>query len=480
MMALRIVLRGLGAVSTIVLARLLTPDDYGVVAIAMSLYAILEMFAQFGVDFSLVRKPKLEPHDYHTAFTFQLTLYTSLALVLFFLSDAVGSFYDDSRLTLIVQTLSGCMFLSGLNNIALVDFRRELRFDMEFKLDVLIKSINFVSTITLAVILRNYWALVIGIVVGRSLRLLFGYWFRPYWPNFSLRSIAEIFHFSKWVFLMNLGGYLLLQLPNLVLGKMVSTHAVGLYSISSELSQAASQEISAGMNRPVYSGFAMLAEDLVKLRDNFLQVLGLQATIIMPLGFGLSSVAVLAVPVLLGERWLEATTPVALLSASLGVGSVSTCCIYVFMAMNRTHLCFINVVVSLICFVPLVFLWVSELGPQGVAQAHLVASIATSIFVYGLVSHQLAVNLFRVLAVITRPFLAASTMLLVNTQVVLPWLAAMPLPLVTQLFVAVAIGALVYGVVLVVGWLVLGRPKGAERQILELALARLKTRRQSG
>ena len=109
-------LRGMGMVSTVILARWLSPEDYGLTAIAMSAYAFLVLFSAFGFNFALVGKDSLDADDYNSAFTIRLICYSILALAFSASAQAVALFFDDPRLVMITYTLSIMMFLSGLEN----------------------------------------------------------------------------------------------------------------------------------------------------------------------------------------------------------------------------------------------------------------------------------------------------------------------------------------------------------------------------
>ena len=475
MLLLRVSTRTIGIVSTIILARLLTPEDYGLVALAMSVYMLLEMFAAFGVDFSLVQKKHLERADYDSAFTFQCICYSTLSLILALSAHQVGNFFDDARLVPIIWLLSVNMVMSGLNNIALVDFRRELQFDKEFKLNISVKLIGFFITVYLAYELRSYWALVIGASLSRFFLLLMGYWFRPYLPRICFSRIGEIFNFSRWLLVMNFAAFIRKQLPNVVLGKVVSSSAVGLHSLGSEVGQSVTQELTAAMNRPVYSGFAKLSHDIQELRKNFLEVLSLQAVLILPLGFGVASVSELLVSVLLGEKWTELGEPLIFLSLGFAVSGISSCCIYIYMALDKSKYCFITSFVGLLVFAPQVFLLVESHGLLGVVYAHLITSVLVAVLAYAIVANVLQTSLLHICRAFWRPYMAAIAMFTLERYWVLNAVESLSALEAIQLIAAVGVGASVYLFVLYGLWLLSGRPHGAERVVIDWLAARVRT-----
>jgi lipopolysaccharide exporter len=167
MISMRWVIRGIGFVSTIILARLLTPDDFGVVAMAMVGVAMLEVFTQSGSDLALLRNAEPTREHYNAAWTLEIIQGCVLAVLLFTTAPLVGGHFEDPRVTNVIRLLSLRAVVGGFQNIGVVTFRRELRFGREFQFGIVKKSATFVVTLVAAFVLRSYWAHVIGQVKGR-------------------------------------------------------------------------------------------------------------------------------------------------------------------------------------------------------------------------------------------------------------------------------------------------------------------------
>lgn len=472
MVLLKLAVRGIGILSTLILARLLLPEDYGLVAMALAFYALIEMLAAFGFDFMLVQKKRIAREDYDSAFTARLICYCILSSIVFLSAEEVASFYEEPLLVNILFAMSVQMLLSGFDNIALVDFRREMMFDKEFKFQVSVKIIGFIVTVALAYTLRNYWALVFGSLALRLSSISLGYYFRPYMPRLCFSKIKEIMNFSQWLLLMNFASYLRLQLPNIVLGKYVSTRAVGIYSMGTEIGQTSSQEIVAAMNRPVYSGFAKLASNMPELQKNFLDVISFQSLIVLAMGFGIASTSELVVAVALGPNWVELGDPLILLSLGYAIGSISSCCIYIYMALNKPRLCFVVSVIGLLIFAPQVFYLVDRIGLIGVVIAHFTTCILTTILSYLLVANMLELDVSKLFSAVLRPLFAATVMFYVERTYVMPFLAENLGNIYLSLLVAVLVGGVLYLVTVLGIWAVQGRPNSAEIQIINWVKAK--------
>jgi O-antigen/teichoic acid export membrane protein len=133
MIGMRWAIRGVGLVSTVILARLLAPDDFGVVAMAMVAVAILQSFTQSGTDLALLRNTKATHEHYDTAWTLEIIQSVLLAVVLFATAPLVGGHFEDPRVTEVVRILSLRALFGGFQNIGVVNFRRDLQFGQEFR-----------------------------------------------------------------------------------------------------------------------------------------------------------------------------------------------------------------------------------------------------------------------------------------------------------------------------------------------------------
>jgi O-antigen/teichoic acid export membrane protein len=151
MIAMRWVIRGIGFVSTVVLARLLAPDDFGVVAMAMVAVAMLEVFTQSGSDLALLRAAEPTREHYDAAWTLEIIQQAVLAVVLFTTAPLVGGHFEDPRVTNVIRLLSLRALVGGFQNIGVVSFRRELRFGREFQFGIVKKCATFVVTLVAAV-----------------------------------------------------------------------------------------------------------------------------------------------------------------------------------------------------------------------------------------------------------------------------------------------------------------------------------------
>ena len=175
MVLMRLCMRGIGLVSMVILARLLVPDDFGLIVLATTFVGILEAISELGFEIVLIRDRDAPRAKYDSAWTLSVIRGVSVATIIFLSSDLVAGFWGDPRLVDVMLALSAASLVDGFRNVGVVDFRKHLTFDRDFLFRVTGRIAGFVVTIALAALWRNYWALVAGILTSRVALLVASY-----------------------------------------------------------------------------------------------------------------------------------------------------------------------------------------------------------------------------------------------------------------------------------------------------------------
>ncbi|MDB5682905.1 MAG: polysaccharide biosynthesis protein, partial [Sphingomonas bacterium] len=210
-----------GLVSTIALARLLVPADFGLVAIAITMLAILSAITNLSLAEALVQHKAPTPEHYHTAWSLGVLRGAVIGGLFALSAHAAARFYDDPRLEAVMYVLSFSVFLSGLTNPRIVVLQRSLVFWQDFVLEVSQKLVAVGVSITLAILFRNYWALVFGTLAGQLVTLILSYTILPFRPRISLRHVRELWSFSIWLTLGQLVSTINWRFDQLLIGKFL-------------------------------------------------------------------------------------------------------------------------------------------------------------------------------------------------------------------------------------------------------------------
>ena len=306
MIAMRWAVRLIGVVSTIILARLLTPGDFGIIAIAMIVVALIEVLAESGQKLAIVRHAEDSRDIYDAAWTLSVLQGICLAAIIVAAAPAAELFFDEPRARDVILLVALRPLLMGFSNIGLVAFQKELNFRREFQYRVLGKMVAFVVTVGLAYMLRSYWALAIGVVVGALAEVILSYVVHPFRPRLSFKRVGELMSFSLHILVQSVMSFGMQRTDELVVASVSGTASVGHYAVAGNLATAPTQELIVPMVRALHPIYARLAPQPEMLRDTYLLVVGLTLSLGLPAATGLAIVADDLVPLLLGERWVSA------------------------------------------------------------------------------------------------------------------------------------------------------------------------------
>ena len=312
MVAARIVIRGLSIIGMLVLARLLLPEDFGLVALSGAAIAFVEVLSVTNYGLLLVREKQVTRQLYDTAFTLNLLRCLAIGSLIAGTAHWQASFLGDARIAGVLQVVSVIMVLDGLTSIGMLRLQRDLRFDSLFRFQIVSKVAAFVVSIAFALILQNYWSLVLGNLAARLAALPYSYWLAPHRPRLSLRGARQLLHFSGWMLGINALTTVDLQASNLLLGRLVGLPALGTYQVAYFVAAMPVHEVAVPVRQPIYAGYARVKGDRSLLRQHFLDGFGLLALAMVPLSVGIALTAPEIGRIALGPAWAGATSLIAL------------------------------------------------------------------------------------------------------------------------------------------------------------------------
>ena len=303
---LRIMSRLFEFIRTVVLARLLAPEDFGLFGIALLSLSILQKFTQTGFGAALIQKKKEIKPYLDTVWTVNLFKNTVFALILFIAAPLVGIFFNEPKAILLVKVLSITAFLGGLANIGTIYFRKEIEFHKLVKLQISTSITDMVVAITAAVYLRNVWALVYGFIAARIVGIFVSYKIHPYRPHFDfdLKKAKELFGFGKWVLGSSVLSFLITQGDDIFVGKLLGVAALGFYQMAYRLSNMPATEITHLISQVTFPAYSKMQDDIPRLRESYLRVVQFIAFLTFPLAGAIFVLAPDFTKIFLGEKWM--------------------------------------------------------------------------------------------------------------------------------------------------------------------------------
>jgi lipopolysaccharide exporter len=304
-LGLNMATRSLTLLRTIVLARLLTKDDFGTMGIALLAMSALDTFTETGFSTALIQKKDDIRRDLDTAWTVGVFRGAMLAVALFVASPLIARFFQVATATPIMRMLAVALLLRGFNNIGIVYFSRELEFNRQFAFRILGLLGEVLVAIPAALIMRSVWALAYGAVSGAAVGCVASYLVHPYRPRlrFDPDAARALVGYGRWVTGSTIMVFLITQGDNAVVGKLLGVGALGLYQMAYRISNMPTTEIAAMTHQVTFPAYSKLQDDLPRLRQAYLKTLRLTGLLALPLSVGILVLAPDFTHVLLGSKW---------------------------------------------------------------------------------------------------------------------------------------------------------------------------------
>jgi O-antigen/teichoic acid export membrane protein len=463
MIGLRWSMRLLGFVSTVILARLLTPDDFGLIAMSVIATGFVMALTEAGSAQALIRHPDPQAVHYNTAWTINVLLGLSAGLVIALMAPLAPLYFNDPRITGVLLVTALSTALAGFTNIGTAEFRRDFQFGRQFWLQFWPRIAGFAVTVTLAVTLRSYWALIIGWLAATIAQVFVSYVMHPYRPRFSLAARGEMLGFSAYTSLGSLAWFLEQRLDQLVLGGIVRPATLGLYYLAANLAEMATRELVAPISPVVYSAYSRIHADGERMMIAVRKSVGAAALLGVGASLGLYAVAREFILSIYGWHWASGAPLLQILALSALGACIRTVTLPLLTAQGRQRLTAAaswGQVLGLAVLLPVA--WRLD-GVEGVAGLRAAAEIVAAGVSMTLAFAPYKGLLGGVLRSFARPLAAG----LVMVAAVRASQSLLPLDPIPSLLLNVPLGALVYVGVVLLLWRLAGRPEGAESEVLE-------------
>jgi len=323
LVSVKMIQRSLGLISTLILARLLLPEDFGIVAISAILLQFATVLSSSGIQQYIPQKDDIDDEDLNTAWSIDLSMKFTLWMLLLFGAPLVGWFYDNDEVVAVIQVVSIVVFLRALQNPGLHLLRRNLTYSSIFWLFAWQKLISFLFVIIIAFLTHSYWAIIVGNIVSALVGLIGSYKLHSYRPRFSLKKKFEQWSFTKWMLARGILGFFRAQLDNLMVSKLFTIGELGAYNVIRGISVLPATDVIVPSVEPLLASFSRNKYDISALDHQLRTSLLMVVLLIMPVCTVLAYYSDAIVFVLLGEKWkdygsLLANLTILLMSFSLG------------------------------------------------------------------------------------------------------------------------------------------------------------------
>lgn len=428
---------------TIIVIRLLTPTDYGLMSLAMVFVAFLGMLSELGMGAALVQRRDLDENSLRSLFGMVLLTSILFYSLLAFSAPIISNFYDEPRLTLLIRVLSLSFLFLGFSIIPQSLLERNLKFRMIATVDFISAIAGSFITLALALMGHGVWSLVWGTLMIRLVSLIGFNMAQPFLrlPSARMQGMWIFFSFGSYVTLSRIFWYFYSRADVLIVGKILGKELLGFYSVGLMLATLPMEKISGILNRVAFPAYSSVQSERGMVGRHFLKAVRMMSFFAFPVLWGISSISPEIIRLLLGNEWDNAVLPMQIIALIIPFRMIGNLMSPAVLGAGRPDVEMATNLLPLILMPPAFFIG-SFWGLMGVSLVW--PAVFPLVFCLNLsrVAKALEVHFFEVLQAIQMPFLAGVTMY--AGVYLVKMTPAMNIQLLPQVLVLMCSGALVY------------------------------------
>ena len=358
---------------TIVVVRLLTPEDYGLMGMAVLFTGVVHLFNEIGLGAAIVQKAELKVEQLSDLRWVIIALNVALFALLLLLAPAAAGYFGEVQLVPIIRVLAISFLVNGVGTASASILQREMAFKEKAAAELAGNLTGGVSTLALALFGYGVWSLVIGSLVMRLVTTVFYCVYRPpaFSRSFSIRNVGRFMNFGFQVTASRFLWYLYSSADVAIVGKVLGSTQLGYYSLAFQYSSLPLEKFVTILNEIAFPSFSSVQHDTATLQRHYLKLVNFVALVAFPMFIGLGLVADSAVLVLLGAKWLPVVVPLRILCVVLCFRTIETINVPLTMARGRPEVVLGNTVIGALVLPPSFYIGARYGGIDGVAMAWL-------------------------------------------------------------------------------------------------------------
>lgn len=330
--------QGLGFVVAAILARLLPPDAYGLLGMAIVVTGFIEIFKDLGTSSALIQRKELS-NDFISSIFWVNVLFGLLSTsIVIAIAPWVGLFYCEPQVVPVLRVLSLSFIISGLSIAQQALLKRQMAFDRLARIELASSAVGGMTGIGMAILGMGVWSLV-GQALSESIVTTLLLWITSYWRpqrKFNWLHMRSVASYSLNLSGFNIFNYFVRNADNMLIGRYLGASALGYYSLAYRLILYPIQSVSWVLGRVLFPAFSQMQDDDTRFRRTYLRVCASISVITFPMMLGLLVVAEPFVAAVFGPRWMPVATLLMILAPVGMIQSVGTTVGHIYMAKGRT------------------------------------------------------------------------------------------------------------------------------------------------
>ncbi len=303
--AAKFINQALALVTMVVVARLLAPKDIGLITLCLLYMQFLDNFVDAGILHAIIQFPELEDKTLNSSFWFLCILFLTAYVVTWFLSPSLATLFGESDLVDLLRVISILLFLMPLHIIGTGLLSRNLAMDLVGRIEVVAGLVRAIVSIVLVYLGFGVWSLVYGYIISRAMIAVYSFYKASWSPKlfYSHKHIRPIIDFGLKITASRLVWYFHNQIDTILVGKLLGTELLGIYSIGRQVVQQIWSVFVLFSNRIIYPLFSRYQEDRNRLNRIFLKITKVLSIIVFPVLLGISAKSEQIVVIAFGTQW---------------------------------------------------------------------------------------------------------------------------------------------------------------------------------
>lgn len=350
--------QGQGIIFGIILARLLSPQEFGLIGMITIFISIAQVFVDSGLNQALIRKQNCSDKDYSTVFWANVGIGAFFYLIIWFGSPLIAAFYKEPTLTDLTRVTALAIIIGSLTLIQQTIITKEVDFKTLTKISTVGTFVSGIISIGMAYKGWGVWSLVWRSIINQAVRSLM-LWMHNQWRpsgGFNMKSFKELFGFGSNILFISVIAAVFKNFYNLIIGKNYSTKILGYYTNADQYSGMPSNTISSVTNKVSYPILATLQNDNEKLKEASKKLVHTVMFVSFFIMFGLAAIAKPLFLFLFGQKWLPSVVFFQALCIAYAIAPMHMINHNIMKVKGRSDLFFRTEIIKYILFVPIVIL----------------------------------------------------------------------------------------------------------------------------
>ena len=402
----------ISVVVTAVLARILSPNDYGLVALSTIFVGFICLFESLSIGSALIQRTNIDDRYISTSFWTSIATGIVLVILLFAIAPFASRYYNQPLLKEIIWASSINILIGPITAIHRNILAKNMKFKLISLINIMMAVASGVSSISLALLGFGVWSLVFGSIIGSIFIIPFVWNYEKWRPKliFDVECFKDMFGFSSYLLASNIVFYFARNTDKLIVGKQLGANSLGFYTMAYTLMMKPIQQISWAITSVLFPAFSSIQGDIPRIRSAYLRVVSFIAIVTFPMMAGLMVVSSEFIQVLIGHKWLGVVAPLQVLCLVGALQSIGTTAGSIFNSIGRADLQFKTGCISSVGHIAGFFLSI-KWGLMALVKVYLLTNIIFTIYTLFVASKQINLPL--------KDFLLAMKIPIVNSCIMM-------------------------------------------------------------